>query len=144
MINDSNRLRSFEINTSLCGVEKLTHAEYDTLRDLAARYLSYQALFQCLVDKLPDKPGVKEAWERLGDCIMCSDEEAEKRRIFQNELESKMRKIKFEHSRSKREQDEERKQTIASALNQQRNMQKVIDHLQESMNDLVDQLRDLQ
>ena len=143
MINDSNRLGFLELY-SMFSTEELTHAQYDTLRDLAARHLSYQTLAQCLVPKLPCKPGVSEAWEILADRIMCSDEEAEKRRILQNEIETRMRKANAEHNRRKREQDEERNHVIASALNQQRNMQKVIDHLQESMNDLVDQLRNLQ
>ena len=73
MNNDVNNLdRLHTVNTFDIG--KLTNAEYDTLRDLAARYLTYQTLFQCLAPKLPCKPGVKEAWETLGDCIMCSDE----------------------------------------------------------------------
>ena len=143
MINDSNRLESLEIS-SMCNAEELTHAEYATLRDLAARYLSYQALAQCLVDKLPDKPGVSEAWEILADRIMCSDEEAEKRRIFQREVESRMRRGKAEHSRRKREQNEKRYQAIETVFGQQRKLQKVIDELQESMNDLQNQLQDLE
>ena len=55
MINDSNRLGFLELY-SMFSTEELTHAQYDTLRDLAARHLSYQALAQCLAPKLPDKP----------------------------------------------------------------------------------------
>ena len=142
MINDSNRLESLEIS-SMCNAEELTHAEYATLRDLAARYLSYQTLAQCLAPKLPNKPGVNEAWEVLADRIMCNDEEAEKRRIVQNEIESRMRRANAEHNRRKREQDEERDQAIESAFNQQRKLQRAMNELQESMNDLVDQLRNL-
>ena len=142
MINDSNRLGFLELY-SMFSTEELTHAQYDTLRDLAARYLSYQALAQCLAPKLPNKPGVNEAWEVLADRIMCSDEEAEKRRIFQREIESRMRRANAEHNRRKREQDEERDQAIESAFNQQRKLQRAMNELQESMNDLVDQLRNL-
>lgn len=142
MINDSNRLESLEIS-SMCNAEELTHAQYDTLRDLAARHLSYQALAQCLAPKLPDKPGVSEAWEVLADRIMCSDEEAEKRRIFQREVESRMRRGKAEHNRRKREQNEKRYQAMETIFGQQRKLQKVIDELQESMNDLQNQLQDL-
>jgi hypothetical protein len=142
MINDSNRLESLEIS-SMCNAEELTHAEYATLRDLAARYLSYQALAQCLAPKLPNKPGVNEAWEVLADRIMCSDEEAEKRRIFQREVESRMRRGKAEHNRRKREQNEKRYQAMETIFGQQRKLQKVIDELQESMNDLQNQLQDL-
>lgn len=44
----------------------------------------------------------------------------------------------------KRQQHEERKQTIAAALDQQRKLQKIVDELQQSMSDLQDQLRFLQ
>lgn len=142
MINDSNRLGFLELY-SMFSTEELTHAQYDTLRDLAARHLSYQALAQCLAPKLPDKPGVSEAWEVLADRIMCSDEEAEKRRIFQREVESRMRRGKAEHNRRKREQNEKRYQAMETIFGQQRKLQKVIDELQESMNDLQNQLQDL-
>jgi hypothetical protein len=142
MINDSDRLAFLELY-SMFSTEELTHAQYDTLRDLAARHLSYQTLVQCLAPKLPGKPGVSEAWEILADRIMCSDEEAEKRRIFQREVESRMRRGKAEHNRRKREQNEKRYQAMETIFGQQRKLQKVIDKLQESMNDLQNQLQDL-
>jgi len=75
--NDSSMLHHLD-TIDMFDMGKLTNAEYATLRTLAAKYLTYQTLFQCLAPKLPYKPGVKEAWETLADCIMCSDEEAEK------------------------------------------------------------------
>jgi hypothetical protein len=143
MDNDSPMLNHLDY-VSKVGVENLTHAEYSTLRTLAAKYLTYQALFQCLEPKLPYKPGVKDAWELLGDCIMCSDEEAEKRRKLENESNLRMRRAEAEHNKRKRQQHEERKQTIAAALGQQRKLQKVVDELQQSMSDLQGQLRSLQ
>lgn len=74
-------------------MEKLTHSEYATLRTLADMHLTYQTLFQLLSAKLPCKPGVKEAWETLGDRIMGNEEEVEKRRKLQkvvDELQQSM------------------------------------------------------
>ena len=143
MNNDVNNLDRLD-TIDMFGIGKLTNAEYDTLRDLAARYLTYQTLFQCLASKLPHKPGVKEAWELLGDCMMCSDEEAEKRRILENEVTLRMQQANVRHNRRKRELHEQRKQTLAAALGQQQKLQKVVDELQQSMSDLQDQLRSLQ
>jgi hypothetical protein len=142
----SNDLSSLMLLSSInmCDMEKLTNAEYDTLRDLAARYLTYQTLFQCLAPKLPYKPGVKEAWETLADCIMCDEEEVKKRRELEREVTFRMRRAEAEHNQRKREQYEERKKTIAAALGQQYKLQKVVDELQQSMSDLQDQLRTLQ
>ena len=143
MNNDSPMLNHLDY-VSRVGVEELTHAEYSTLRTLAAKYLTYQTLFQCLAPKLPYKPGVKEAWETLADRIMCDEEEAKKRRELENEINLRMRCAEAKHNQRKRQQHEERKQTIAAALGQQRKLQKVVDELQQSMSDLQDQLRSLQ
>lgn len=143
MNNDVNNLDRLD-TIDMFGIGKLTNAEYDTLRDLAARYLTYQTLFQCLAPKLPYKPGVKEAWETLADCIMCSDEEAEKRRTLEREVDLRMQQANARHNRRKRELHEQRKQTLAAALGQQQKLQKVIDQLQESMIDLRNQLYSLQ
>ena len=143
MNNDANNLDRLD-TIDMFGIGKLTNAEYDTLRDLAARYLTYQTLFQCLAPKLPYKPGVKEAWETLGDCIMCSDEEAEKRRTVEREVDLRMRQANARHNQRKRELHEQRKQTLAAALGQQQKLQKTIDQLQESMLDLRNQLYSLQ
>ena len=143
MNNDANNLDRLD-TIDMFGIGKLTNTEYDTLRDLAARYLTYQTLFQCLAPKLPYKPGVKEAWETLGDCIMCSDEEAEKRRTVEREVDLRMRQANARHNQRKRELHEQRKQTLAAALGQQQKLQKTIDQLQESMLDLRNQLYSLQ
>jgi hypothetical protein len=143
MSNDSSMLNHLDIVRRF-DAEELTPAEYSTLRTLAAKYLTYQALFQCLAPKLPYKPGVKEAWEKLADCMMCDEEEAKKRRELENEINLRMRCAEAEHNKRKRKQHEERKQAIAAALGQQHKLQKVIDELQESMTDLRNQLYSLQ
>ena len=143
MDNELFRLKVLETNSAF-DVKNLNHAEYDMLRELAAKYLTYQTLFQCLAPKLPYKPGVKEAWEKLADCMMCSDEEADRRRKLEYETESRMMNAKIKHDREKRQQHEERKQTIAAALGQQHKLQKVVDELQESMSNLRNQLYSLQ
>tara|TARA_A100001201_G_scaffold1410_5_gene3546 strand:+ start:450 stop:905 length:456 start_codon:yes stop_codon:yes gene_type:complete len=143
MENELFRLKVLETNSAF-DVKNLNHAEYATLRDLAAKYLTYQTLFQCLQPKLPYKPGVKEAWEKLADCILCSDEEADKRRKLEYETESRMMNAKIKHDREKRHQYEQRKKAIATALGQQYKLQKVVDELQQSMSELRDQLHSLQ
>jgi hypothetical protein len=143
MNDDLSKLQFLDV-VNRCRMENLTNGEYDILRTLAEKYLTYQTLFQLLSAKLPCKPGVKDAWELLGDCIMCSDEEAEKRRKLENESNLRMRRAEAEHNQRKRQQHEERKQTIAAALGQQLKLQKVVDELQQSMANLQDQLRSLQ
>ena len=136
MNNDSLRIQSLEAS-SMLNADHLSRAEYDTLRELAAEYLSYQTLAQCLAPKLPHKPGVSEAWEVLGDRIMCDEEEAEKRRELQLEIETRMRAGRIREERKKREQYEERKQAIASALGQYHKVQMQMDQLKESMADQI-------
>ena len=125
-------------------LDALSSIHYRELRDLAAKHLSYQALAQCLQPKLPYKPGVSEAWERLADCIMCSQEEADKRRILENEIELRMRTANARHNQRKREQSQKQKQTIAAVLDQHQKLQKTMDELQQSITKLQEQLNTLQ
>ena len=143
MNNDSSNLNHLD-TIDMFGMGKLTNAEYSTLRTLAAKYLTYQTLFQCLAPKLPYKPGVKEAWETLAERIMCDEEEVKKRRELEREVTLRMRQAEARHNQRKRELHEERKQALASALGQQQKLQKVVDELQQSMLDLRNQLYSLQ
>ena len=143
MHNDSSNL-SFLDFVDRIGPQKLTNAEYDLLRTLAEKHLTYQALFQLLSAKLPCKPGVRNAWKLLGDCIMCSDEEADKRRKLEYETELRMRSAKIKHDREQQHKHEEREQAIAAVLRQQHKLQRIADELQQSTSDFHDLLSTLQ
>jgi len=126
--NDLSAIQFLDL-ISRSGMNKLTNAEYDMLRTSAEKYLTYQTLFQLLSAKLPYKPGVKEAWERLGDCIMCSDEEADKRRKLEYETESRMIRARIKDQQQKQEKNEERKRVVEAVFRQQHKLQTIADDL---------------